>query len=50
MAAGGGLDINASEHLGVRVVQAEYLLTKFVDGITNRQNSARVSAGVVFRF
>jgi hypothetical protein len=34
----------------IRVVQAEYLLTKFYDGLSNRQNNARISAGVVFHF
>lgn len=50
MAAGGGVDVNATKHLSVRAVQAEYLMTQFKDGIHNRQNSVRVSAGVVFRF
>jgi hypothetical protein len=50
MALGGGLDWNATPHIGVRLIQAEYLLTKFNDGANNRQNNVRVSAGVVFRF
>lgn len=50
MAAGGGVDLNATQHIGVRLFQAEYLLTEFKDGIHNRQNDARVSAGIVFRF
>ena len=50
MATGGGLDWNASEHLGVRLVQAEYLLTMLNDNANNRQNNARISAGVVFRW
>jgi len=50
MALGGGVDWNATQHLGVRLVQAEYLLTKFNDGANNRQNNARISAGVVFRW
>jgi peptidoglycan-associated lipoprotein len=50
MALGGGVDWNATEHIGVRLVQAEYLLTTFNDGANNRQNNARVSAGVVFRW
>jgi len=49
-ALGGGVDWNATSHLGVRLIQAEYLLTKFNDGGNNQQNSARVSAGIVFRF
>jgi opacity protein-like surface antigen len=47
MTVGGGLDWNATEHIGVRLIQAEYLLTDFV---STRQNNARISAGVVFRF
>ena len=50
MAVGGGLDVNATKHLGVRLIQAEYLMTKFKDGINDRQDSARISAGLVFRF
>jgi opacity protein-like surface antigen len=49
-AIGGGVDVNATEHLSIRLIQAEYLLTEFKDGVHNRQNSSRISAGVVFRF
>jgi opacity protein-like surface antigen len=50
MAAGGGIDLRASRHIAIRLVQAEYLLTKFQDGISNQQNSTRISAGLVFGF
>ena len=50
MTAGGGLDVKISEHFAIRPVQAEYCLTKFTDGASNRQNNFRYSAGVVFRF
>jgi len=30
--------------------QAEYFLTHFADGNSNRQNNFRFGAGVVFRF
>jgi len=50
MAIGGGLDAKIAPHVGVRLIQAEYLLTKFNDGLNNRQNNARISAGVVFQF
>jgi opacity protein-like surface antigen len=50
MALGGGLDWNATRHIGIRLVQAEYLLTKFNDGSNNRQNNLRISGGVVFRW
>ncbi len=53
MAIGGGLDWNATTHIGIRVIQAEYLLTRF-NGLGNNgsstQNNARISTGVVFRF
>jgi opacity protein-like surface antigen len=53
MTMGGGVDWNATSHLGIRLIQAEYLLTKFdgegVDG-RNTQNNDRISAGVVFRW
>ena len=47
MAIGGGVDFNATNHIGFRLVQAEYLMTRFS---SETQNNARVSAGVVFRF
>jgi opacity protein-like surface antigen len=50
MAVGGGADWNATSHIGIRLVQAEYFLTKFDDNLHNRQNNGRLSAGVVFRF
>jgi opacity protein-like surface antigen len=49
MAIGGGLDYNVSKHVGIRVIQAEYLLTKFTDGVNNRQNNVRLTFGIVFR-
>jgi len=50
LTAGGGVDFQISEHLAIRPVQAEYLLTKFMDGASNRQNNFRYSAGIIFRF
>lgn len=47
MAIGGGIDVNATGHIGFRLVQAEYLMTRFS---SQTQNNARVSAGVVFRW
>jgi len=53
MTLGGGLDWNATPHIGIRLIQAEYLMTRFQgegnDG-GNNQNNARISAGVVFRW
>jgi len=50
MTVGGGIDFKVSKHVSVRPVQAEYFMTKIPDGLNNRQNNFRFSAGVVFRF
>lgn len=52
MAIGGGLDLNATRHLGIRLGQVDYLMTRFEESVGNRQtqNNVRVSAGIVFRF
>ncbi|MGD0425340.1 MAG: outer membrane beta-barrel protein [Candidatus Acidiferrales bacterium] len=50
MAAGGGMDFKLSKLISIRPIQAEYYLTKFPDGLNNRQNNFRLSSGVVFRF
>lgn len=47
---GGGVDANLTPHVGIRVIQADYLMTKFSDGDNDRQNNVRVSAGIVFRW
>jgi len=50
MTAGGGIDFKVSKHVSVRPVQAEYFMTKIPDGLNNRQDNLRSSAGIVFRF
>lgn len=47
---GGGMDAKVMNHLAVRVFQAEYFMTKWNDGVNNRQNSFRIETGLVFRF
>jgi outer membrane protein OmpA-like peptidoglycan-associated protein/opacity protein-like surface antigen len=50
---GGGLDFNLRRHLAIRIIQAEYLMTRFQDystGTTSSQNDMRLSSGIVFRF
>jgi hypothetical protein len=46
---GGGVDIGWSRHLGIRVLQADWVRTQFPNGTTNVQNTLRLGAGVVFR-
>ena len=50
MALGGGLDVKLHKHVAVRVAQAEWLFTKFANGVNNRQNNLRLSGGIVLRF
>lgn len=47
---GGGLDAKVTNHLAVRVFQAEYFLTKWPDGASDRQSSFRFETGLVFTF
>ncbi len=50
LAFGGGFDAKVSPHVAIRLIQAEYVLTKFNFGVVStHQNNARISAGIVFR-
>ena len=49
-ALGIGLDANINKHVGIRIFQVEYLLTKFTDGGDNKQDNFRGSAGLVLHF
>lgn len=48
-ALGGGIDLTISKHLAWRVVQGEYLFTKFNDGFDNQQSNIRAATGLVLR-
>jgi opacity protein-like surface antigen len=50
LATGGGLDANFSRHVTLRLIQADYLLTRFKNGSNDHQNSFRIGAGLVFTF
>lgn len=52
MALGGGVDVSVGSHFAIRLVQADYLLTRFasVSGASATQNNLRVSVGIVFHF
>jgi hypothetical protein len=50
---GGGIDIPVNEHVAIRPVEFDYLLTRFGNAFTggnNNQSNLRYQAGVVFRF
>ena len=48
MLVGGGLDIGFRKGIGFRLVQADWLMTKFGDQTQDKQG--RVSAGIVIKF
>ena len=48
MFLGGGLDLGFRKGIGFRLVQADWLMTKFGD--QNQNNQGRVSAGIVIKF
>ncbi len=55
-AVGGGIDINLSESVAIRAIQADYLMTRFnvgsqvlFSGFDDRQDNLRISAGLVFK-
>jgi len=53
LTAGGGLDWRLHHRLAIRIVQAEYMMTRFENlstGSTQAQNDVRLSTGLVFRF
>jgi len=52
MAFGGGVDYNINKHIGLRLAELDWVLTRFTNPITdtNNQNSFRYLGGVVFRF
>jgi peptidoglycan-associated lipoprotein len=47
---GGGLDLRASRRFSVRLIEADYLVTTFDNGVNNHQNNLRIGAGLVVRF
>ena len=47
--AGGGLNLNLSSHLALRIVEADYLRIQLPNSTNNAQNNLQLGAGVVFR-
>lgn len=50
VALGGGVDLGLNRRWSVRLIDADYLLTKFDNGSNNRQNNLALGAGVVVHF
>lgn len=50
---GGGIDLKLSHHWAIRPIEADYILTRFINDFTtghNNQNNFRYQAGLVFEF
>jgi hypothetical protein len=47
MAFGGGLDVRATTHVWLRLVQVDYVRAQFTN---NTENQTQISTGLVFRF
>ncbi len=50
LGAGGGVDLNVSPRISVRVFQADYIMTRMPNSFDNTQNNLRLNFGVVFHF
>jgi outer membrane immunogenic protein len=50
LTAGGGADWRVSSRISIRMIEAEYMHSEFLNFSGNRQENIRVSTGVVFNF
>jgi hypothetical protein len=52
MAAGGGLDIDISHHIGIRPAEFDYVLSRYTNPLTstNNQNNFRYCGGIILKF
>lgn len=52
MAAGGGLDIDASKRIAIRLGEIDYVLSRYSNPLTatNYQNNFRYCGGIIFKF
>jgi hypothetical protein len=47
---GGGIDLPLGSVVAIRVIQADYYLTNFANGVNDHQNNLLLGAGVVFHW
>ena len=47
--AGGGVDLDVSRHIAIRLLQADWLRTQLPNGASDVQNNFQLGAGIVFR-
>ena len=48
--AGGGVDLRTSRRISLRLVEADYFVTTFANGVNDHQNNLRLSSGLVIHF
>jgi outer membrane immunogenic protein len=48
--AGGGLDLNLTPRISLRLIEADYYATRFPNGLNDHENNLRLSAGIVLHF
>jgi hypothetical protein len=47
---GGAIDLPISHRFAIRIIQVDYDLTTFANGVNDRQNNLLVAAGVVYHW
>jgi len=52
MLVGGGVDLDLTHHIALRLVDLDYVLTRYTNPLTstNNQNSFRYVGGIIFKF
>jgi len=52
MALGGGLDVDAGKHIGLRLTEFDYVLSRYSNPLTStgNQNNFRYCGGIILKF
>jgi hypothetical protein len=52
MALGGGLDVDAGKHVGIRLAEFDYVLSRYSNPLTStgNQNNFRYCGGIILKF
>jgi outer membrane immunogenic protein len=47
---GGGVEYNLNRSISLRIAEVDYFVTTFDNGVNNRQNNIRITAGAAYHF
>jgi len=47
---GGGVTTRLKNHLGINIIEADYVYTQIPNAVNDRQNDIRVATGLIYRF